>query len=85
MVTEVSLGGYRGGAEARSTLNSFTQKQRTGTVKFEPKVHSAISASLRVLRASLAAAAARGGAPSILCGGGVTEEGHPQRHPKYQL
>jgi hypothetical protein len=66
LVTEFSLGGYRGGAEARNTLNSCAQKQKSGTVKFEPRVHSAISAGLRgvspcrirVLRASLAAAAA---------------------------
>ena len=49
-----------------NTLNSFTQKQKTGSVKLEPRFHSAISAGLRgvspkrirVLRASLAAAAA---------------------------
>ena len=49
-----------------NTLNSFTQKQKTGSVKLEPRFHSALSAGLRgvspkrirVLRASIAAAAA---------------------------
>jgi uncharacterized membrane protein len=26
-----------------NTLNSFTQKQKTGSVKFEPRCHSAMS------------------------------------------
>ena len=66
MVTEFSLGGYRGGAEARNTLNFLHARPLFGPVKFEPWFHSAISAGLRgvrprrsrVLLASLAAAAA---------------------------
>ena len=56
-----------------NTLNSFTQKQKTGSVKLEPRFHSAISAGLRgvspkrirVLRASLAAAAAAAAAAAV--------------------
>jgi hypothetical protein len=63
-----------------NTLNSFTQKQKTGSVKLEPRFHSAISAGLRgvspkrirVLRASLAAAAAA--AVAAVAGGGTAEK-----------
>ena len=76
--------------EFRNTLNSFTQKQKSGTVKLEPRVHSAIFSGLRggspcrirVLRVSLAAVAAagaRGGAPLILCGGGVSHGGSSKK------
>jgi hypothetical protein len=63
---EQLLQGMGEGGNTRNTLNSCTQKQKSGAVKFEPWVHSAISAGLRgvspcrirVLRASLGAAAA---------------------------
>ena len=70
-----------------NTLNSFTQKQKTGSVKLEPRFHSAISAGLRgvspsrirVLRASLAAAAA---AAAVARGGDRGKErdsGEPEK------
>ena len=65
---EVEVGGAAagGGANARNSLISFLPGPCFGWVKFEPWFHSAITAGLRgvspkrirVLRASLAAAAA---------------------------
>ena len=70
-----------------NTLNSFTQKQKTGSVKLEPRFHSAISAGLRgvspkrirVLRASLAAAAA---AAAVARGGDRGKERATQENRK---
>ena len=69
-----------------NTLNSFTQKQKTGSVKLEPRFHSAISAGLRgvspkrirVLRASLAAAAAA----AAVARGGTAEKSATQENRK---
>ena len=72
-----------------NTLNSVTQKQKTGSVKLEPRFHSAISAGLRgvspkrirVLRASLAAAAAAAAA-AVARGGDRGKERATQENRK---
>jgi ribosomal protein L12E/L44/L45/RPP1/RPP2 len=73
-----------------NTLNSVTQKQKTGSVKLEPRFHSAISAGLRgvspkrirVLRASLAAAAAAAAAAAVARGGDRGKERATQENRK---
>ena len=73
-----------------NTLNSFTQKQKTGSVKLEPRFHSAISAGLRgvspkrirVLRASLAAAAAAAAAAAVARGGTAEKSARLRRTGK---
>ena len=75
-----------------NTLNSFTQKQKTGSVKLEPRFHSAISAGLRgvspkrirVLRASLAAAAAAAAA-AVARGGGPRKRARDSGEPEKAL
>ena len=72
-----------------NTLNSFTQKQKTGSVKLEPRFHSAISAGLRgvspkrirVLRASLAAAAVA----AVAARGGTAERARDSGEPEKAL